>query len=267
MQRGGELMRILVVRLRTVLSILLVVIIATAAFVYIGDFGNGILAVMNKDRQLPIYCVETDEKKISISFDAAWGDQYTSDILDILDKYNVKTTFFLVGFWVDKYPDMVKNIKERGHDVENHSTTHPHMSKLSTEQIAQELNTTGDKIEAITGKKPFLFRPPFGDYNNRLIETAANNGYYTIQWDVDSLDWKELGTQSVVDRVTRNVNKGSIVLFHNNAKYVVEYLPLVIERLQKEGYEIVPISQLIIRDNYYMDHTGMQKSLDRNQKQ
>lgn len=255
-------MKIVLLRKKTMISIILTVVLLSSAFIYIGSFENGILAVMNRDRKLPIYCVATDEKKISISFDAAWGDEYTEGILDILDQYNVKTTFFLVGFWVDKYPDMVKKIKERGHDVQNHSSTHPHMSRLSADQIVKELNTTGDKIQEITGERPFLFRPPFGDYNNKLIETAKENGYYTIQWDVDSLDWKELGAKPVVDRVTRNVKKGSIVLFHNNAKYVLEYLPLVLERLQKDGYEIVPISQLIIRENYYMDHTGMQKKLD-----
>ena len=258
-------MRIFVIQLRTLISLLLIVIVAGGLIMYLGDFSNGILAVMIKDRQLPIYCVETDEKKVAISFDAAWGDQYTENILNTLDQYNVKSTFFLVGFWVDKYPDMVKKIKERGHDVGNHSSTHPHMSKLSEEQISQELNNTGNKIKDITGEIPFLFRPPFGDYNNRLIETATKNGYYTIQWDVDSLDWKELGTQPVVDRVTRNVKKGSVVLFHNNAKYVSEYLPLVIERLQKDGYKIVPISELIIRENYIIDHTGMQKNKNRNE--
>jgi len=263
--KRGVGMRIFVMQRRTLISVLLIVILASVSIRYFGDLSNGILAVMNSDRKLPIYCVETDEKKVSISFDAAWGDEYTQEILNILDKYNVKTTFFLVGFWVDKYPDMVKKIKERGHDIGNHSSTHPHMSKLSKEQISQELNYTGNKIKDITGETPFLFRPPFGDFNNRLIETAYENGYYTIQWDVDSLDWKELGTQPVVDRVTRNVKKGSIVLFHNNAKYVAEYLPLVIERLQREGYEIVPISELIIRENYFIDHTGMQKNNKRNE--
>lgn len=254
-------MRIFVVNKKIALTFIAIILFTGAALIHSGEFGDKLLAVFNRDKVLPIYCVDTEEKKVAISFDAAWGDQYTDGILDILDKYNVKTTFFLVGFWVDKYPDAVKKISERGHEVENHSTTHPHMSKLTEEQIATELNTTGDKIEKITGKKPKLFRPPFGDYNNRLIETGKANGYYTIQWDVDSLDWKELGAQPVVDRVTRNVKKGSIVLFHNNAKYVLEYLPLVIERLQKQGYEIVPISQLIIKEEYYIDHTGMQKKM------
>ena len=230
-------------------------------FSYSDILENKIVAVMSKDKVLPIYCVDQDEEKISISFDAAWGDQFSDEILDILDRYQVKTTFFLVGFWVDKYPDMVKKIHERGHEIGNHSTTHPHMTQLSDEQIAEELNQTGEKIEKLIGKKPTLFRPPFGDYNDRVIEVAKANGYYSIQWDVDSLDWKELGVQPVVDRVVRNVKKGSIVLFHNNAKYVSEYLPLVIERLQKEGYEIVPISELIMKDNFYVDHTGMQRRL------
>ncbi|MBF8984451.1 polysaccharide deacetylase family protein [Lutibacter sp. B2] len=257
-------MKIWVINRRKVLFGLLIVLIVSTAFLYFHDFGNRIVGVMSRDKVLPIYSVDTNEKKIAISFDAAWGDQYTNGILDILDKYNIKSTFFLVGFWVDKYPDMVKKIHDQGHNVANHSSTHPHMTKLSKEQIAQELNKTGEKIKELTGVMPILFRPPFGDYNNLLINTAKENGYYTIQWDVDSLDWKELGTEPVVDRVTRNIKNGSIVLFHNNAKYVLEYLPLVIERLQKDGYEIVPISDLIIKDDYYMDHTGMQKKKDEN---
>ncbi|WP_416198184.1 MAG: Polysaccharide deacetylase family sporulation protein PdaB [Sporanaerobacter sp.] len=241
------------------LRILLVILILFISIIYTSYSNNiSIVEVFYEKRELPIYSVETDEKKISISFDAAWGDEYTRQILDILDKYQVKTTFFLVGFWIDKYPELVKEISERGHDVGNHSTNHPYMSKLSEEQILKELNTTGNKIKDITGKTSILFRPPYGDYNDRLIRTCMENGYYVIQWDVDSLDWKELGVQPVVDRVTRNVNNGSIVLFHNNAKYVTEYLPLVLEKLQSEGYEIVPISELIYKEDFYMDNTGRQ---------
>lgn len=168
----------------------------------------------------------------------------------------------MVGFWIDKYPEHVKEIYNRGHDVGNHSTNHPYMTKLTEEQILKELNDTGNKIKKITGEKPNLFRPPFGDYNDRLINICKGNDYYVIQWDVDSLDWKELGVQPVVDRVTRNVKDGSIVLFHNNAKYILEYLPMVIERLQNEGYEIVPISQLIYKEKFHMDNTGRQKPND-----
>lgn len=239
--------------------IILVIGLLFISIIYTSVRNNiSIIEVFSQEKEIPIYSVETDEKKISISFDAAWGDEFTKDILDILDKYDVKSTFFLVGFWVEKYPEMVKEIYDRGHDVGNHSTNHPYMTKLSEEQIVQELNKTGDQIKKITSEVPILFRPPFGDYNDKLIKACKENDYYVIQWDVDSLDWKEMGAQPVVERVTRNVQKGSIVLFHNNAKYVKEYLPKVIERLQEEGYEIIPVSELIYKENYYVDHTGRQ---------
>ena len=241
------------------IRLLIVLCVALVLLVYISvKTTKNIVAVFAPTKELPIYSVETPEKKIALSFDAAWGDEYSIDILDTLDKYNVKSTFFLVGFWVDKYPEHVKEIVRRGHEIGNHSTTHPNMSQLSLEKILDEINVTGKKIEELTNKKPILFRPPFGDYNDLLIRTLRENGYYTIQWDIDSLDWKELGVQSVVDRVTRNVRNGSIVLFHNNAKYIKEYLPIVIERLQDSGYEIVPISELIYKENFMMDNTGRQ---------
>ncbi|EOC99504.1 polysaccharide deacetylase family sporulation protein PdaB [Caldisalinibacter kiritimatiensis] len=241
-----------------ILKVLIVAILVTVSIVYTNFEEYEIAQVFSRDKSLPIYYVDTEEKRIAISFDAAWGADKTDDILDILDKYDIKTTFFLVGFWVDRYPDMVKEIKKRGHEIGNHSSNHPHMTKLSKEQIVEELKETENKIKELTGQRTVLFRPPFGDYNDRVINACKEAGYYVIQWDVDSLDWKELGVEPVVDRVTKNVKNGSIVLFHNNAKYVAEYLPLVLEKLKAEGYEIVPISELIYKDNYYIDHTGKQ---------
>lgn len=218
----------------------------------------GFDTVFGEGKKLPIYSVDTDEKKIAISFDAAWGDEHTKPILDILDKYHVKTTFFLVEFWVDKFPEAVLEIHKRGHEIGNHSSTHPNMSKLSEEEIIKELKGAEEKIVEITGQRPIVFRPPFGAYNNTLIETCENNGYYVIQWDVDSLDWKDISAEQIVERVTRNVKNGSIILFHNNAEYVEQYLPAIIERFQSEGYEIIPIGQLIMKEDYHMDHAGKQ---------
>lgn len=251
-------MKVLLLNRNKILTVSVVLLLAISSIIFTQVNNNGIIGVFSPDRELPIYCVNTEEKKVAISFDAAWGCQYTDGILDTLDKYKIKSTFFLVGFWVDKYPDKVKEIYDRGHEIGNHSSNHPHMSALNEQQITDELMKTHDKIKSITGTNATLFRPPFGDYDNLLIETCRKNGYYTIQWDVDSLDWKELGVQPVVDRVTKNIKSGSIVLFHNNAKYVSQYLPLVIERLLSEGYEIVPISELIYQDDFYMDHTGKQ---------
>lgn len=251
-------MKIFLVSRKLLLEVSLVLVVLTSIFISNNDIGEKIQSVFNTEKELPIYYVDTDEKKIAISFDAAWGTDHTENILDILDEYDIKTTFFLVDFWVKDYPDIVKEIDKRGHEIQNHSTTHPKMTELSKEGMIEEIKTTEENIEKIIGKKTTLFRPPFGDYSDELMKTLKEIGYYGIQWDVDSLDWKELGVEPVVDKVTRNVKNGSIVLFHNNAKYISEYLPLVLEKLQKENYEIVPVSELIHKEDYHMDNTGKQ---------
>lgn len=217
------------------LRLILVMMIISISMVYNYLGYDPLINVFrNNNRELPIYCVDTPEKKIAISFDAAWGADYTEGLLKTLKNYDVKTTFFLVGFWVDKYPDMVKRIDEEGHEIGNHSSKHPHMSQLSKEQIIEELTRTSEKIEAITSKKVTLFRPPFGDYNNRLIETSRGLGIQAIQWDVDSLDYKDYGTDAIVRRVLSKVKNGSIVLFHNNATYTADALPIILDSLQKK---------------------------------
>ncbi len=211
-------------------------------------------------KALPIYCVQTDEKKISISFDAAWGADDTIKLLDILDKHNVKTTFFMTGGWVSTYPDMVKEIYNRGHDLGNHSENHKEMSKLSASEQKKEITSVDDKIKELTGYDCFLFRPPYGDYNSLLINTVYGCNHYPVQWDVDSLDWKDYGVDSIIKTVTRHkaLGNGSIILMHNGAKFTAEALDRVLTSLEEQGYEIVPISQLIIRENFHMDGTGRQ---------
>ena len=147
-------------------------------------------AVAKGERLIPIYCVETDKPQIAISFDAAWGADDTDRLLEILKENDVKTTFFMCGYWIEKYPEEVKKIAAAGHDLGNHSSTHPHMSKLSKAQIADELLNAENKVRELTGVKMELFRPPFGEYTNDVISTAKENGYYTIQWDVDTLHTK-----------------------------------------------------------------------------
>lgn len=218
----------------------------------------------NSERLLPIYCVETEKPQIAISFDAAWGADDTDTLLQILEENDVKTTFFMCGYWVDKYPEEVKKIAEAGHDLGNHSATHPHMSQLSKEQIKEELITTGNKIEELTGVKSELFRPPFGEYTNDVISAAEECGYYTIQWDVDSLDWKEYGVQEEISKVLnhKKLGNGSIILFHNDAKYTPQALDSIIKGLKEKGYEIVPISELIMRENYTINAEGRQVSTE-----
>lgn len=212
------------------------------------------------ERELPIYSVDTQKKQVALSFDAAWGNEDTQELLSILAKHNVHVTFFMTGGWVESYPEDVKAILAAGHDLGNHSENHKEMSKLSKSEIKKELMSVHDKVKELTGYDMFLFRPPYGDYNNQLITTAKDCGYYTIQWSVDSLDWKDYGTESIIKTVTQHkaLNNGAIILMHNGAKYTKDALETVITTLQQDGYEIVPISQLIYKDNYHMDHTGKQ---------
>lgn len=211
-------------------------------------------------KELPIYCVDSNEDKVALSFDAAWGNEDTQEILDILAKHNVKVTFFMTGGWIEKFPDDVKAIAAAGHDLANHSENHKHMSQLSKEQCIEELMKPHNKVKELTGKEMTLFRPPYGDYNNTLIRAARETGYHTIQWDVDSLDWKDYGVDSIVNTVVnhKHLGNGSIILMHNGAKFTKDALESVILGLKEKGYQIVPISEIIYTENYSMDHEGRQ---------
>ncbi len=219
-----------------------------------------IFTTAQADKKLPIYCVDTAEPKIAISFDAAWGADDTDELLRILEENDVTTTFFLCEYWVKDYPEEVKRIAEAGHDLGNHSATHPHMNELNAEQISKELQLCHDSVKELTGIDMNLFRPPFGEYNNLVIETSYANNYYPVQWDVDSLDWKELGVEHEINQVLnhKNLGNGSIVLFHNDAEYTPKALDTIIKGLKEKGFEIVPISELIYEADFEMNHEGRQ---------
>ena len=217
-----------------------------------------IVGASASQRVLPIYSVERDSKAIALSFDAAWGNEDTQLLIDILNQYNVKATFFLVGDWVDCYPESVKQLYDAGMEIGNHSDNHAHFTKLSSEGITADVSACNEKIKAITGAAPTLFRCPYGEYDDHVVSAINNMGMQVIQWDVDSLDWKELSAEEIYERVTSRAAPGSICLFHNAALHTPEALPSIIECLLSEGFSIVPISQLIYTENYTIDHTGRQ---------
>ncbi|MBP3702673.1 MAG: polysaccharide deacetylase family protein [Lachnospiraceae bacterium] len=212
------------------------------------------------EKELPIYCVEKDKPLISLSFDAAWGNEDTSKLLAVLKKHNVKVTFFMTGGWIEKYPEDVKAIAADGHDLGNHSENHKQMSKLSAEQCKEEIMKPHEKVKKLTGKDMCLFRPPYGDYNDNLINVCRENGYFPIQWDVDSLDWKDYDAATIIRKVTehKHLGNGSIILCHNGAKHTAEALDQMITTLKGKGYTFVPISKLIYKDSYTINHEGRQ---------
>ncbi len=211
------------------------------------------------DRLLPVYNVDRGEEKVcALTFDAAWDDADTDQLIEILDKYGVKATFFMVGSWVEKYPESVKKFADKGHEIMNHSDTHPHINQLSEEKVKEEITACADKIEAITGKRSTLFRGPYGEYNNTVIRAAESLGHKTLQWDVDSLDWKDLEVPDIVTRVTKRVKPGSVMLFHNGAKNTPAALPQIIEKLQKDGYKFVTATELLLPEPTTINHQGTQ---------
>lgn len=250
-------MRVLFFRMKgLVAAIAFVALLAVATFAaYAADAQS---VYWTAARALPVYCVDRDDNKIAITFDCAWGVDYTDALLDCLKDTSVRATFFMVQFWTEKYPEYVKKIDEAGCEIGTHSKTHSYMSRQSETEIKQELESSSQAITAITGKPVDLFRPPYGDYDDLLVNTANGMGIMPIQWDVDSLDWKDLSASDIASRVCERVKSGSIILCHNNGLHTAEALPVIISTLRAKGFEFVPVGELVYRENYTIDPTGRQ---------
>lgn len=239
-----------------------VFILCAVALIRLG--ASGVVSVYNSEaeRKLPIYSVDRGGEKIcSLTFDAAWGDEDTDELIGILSENDVKATFFVVGSWVEKYPNSVKKFFDSGHEIMNHSNTHPHINQLSNAKIEEEITKCDDKIEAVTGIRPTLFRGPYGEYNNNVISAAEKLNHMVIQWNVDSLDWRELSAEEIYERVIKRTESGSIILFHNGAKNTPEALKKILPRLIADGYKFVPVSELVYSENFVVDHSGTQKKV------
>ena len=219
--------------------------------------GNYAWASVNQ-KKLPIYSVETNEKKVAITFDAAWTNQDTQQLIDILKKHNAKATFFIVGDWAEKFPESVKAFYDAGHTIANHSDTHKAFSKCSRNEIKEEIENCNKKLEAITGKKVTLIRAPSGDYTTQSLEVAKDMEMYTIQWDCDSLDYTKISVDEIVNRVVTGTKNGSIILFHNGVENTAPALDKILTELSKQGYSFVSVDDLIYKDNYTINHTGRQ---------
>ncbi len=250
-----------IIRFKSVILCFITAVVITA--LSLSAYYSGAYAVWygGVPGRLPIYSVEREEKVVAISFDCAWGVEHTDAILNALRVGDVKATWFMVEFWTEKYPEYVRKIDGAGHEIGTHSATHSYMSKQNGEEIRLELSTSSEAIEELTGKKVELFRPPYGDYDDELISTAAEEGYYSIQWDVDSLDWKDLSATDIAVRVINGVKNGSIILMHNNGLHTAEAVPIIIDTLKNRGYKFVPIGELIYRENYTINVQGRQVPL------
>ncbi|MCH5163247.1 MAG: polysaccharide deacetylase family protein [Clostridiales bacterium] len=252
-------MRFLVVKRSTL--IVAAIAAVTLALAMTAVYYTGAAAIYNNasPKKVPIYSVETDEKAVALTFDAAWGAEKTLGILDTLESKDACATFFVVSFWAEKYKDTLKKLAASERiEIGTHSATHPYMSKLSKKQMELELTTSRELIEGITERKVELFRPPFGDYSDALLNTCKELGLYAVQWDVDSLDWKNLNKDQITSRVVGGARNGSIILMHNDGAHTLEALPAIIDGLRAKGFKFKTVGELIYKDNYTIDHTGRQ---------
>ncbi len=253
-------MRFWVIKKKTIM--LALAFIAAAALIAVSAIHTDAAAVYMgyTTRQLPVYNVGTEEAKVAISFDAAWGADRTEGIIDTLKEYDAKATFFLVGFWARKYPELVKKMDAAELEIGCHSNTHQHMPKLSDTQLDLDLAASKSAITDITGKDVRVFRAPFGDYSDRMMNACKRAELSVIQWDVDSLDWKDLSAAEMAQRVLGRVKKGSIVLFHNDGKYTLDALPAILLGLKNKGYKAVTVGELLLKGDYYIDHAGTMRA-------
>lgn len=235
-----------------VMSILLAIVMM------VGLLAGKYVSSASTSRNLPIYSVQTDEKEIAITFDAAWTNQDTEQLIEILKKHHATATFFIVGDWADKFPESVKAFHQAGHTIANHSDTHKAFSKSSKEEIREEIVNCNEKLEKITGENITLLRAPSGDYTNESLQIAASLGMTTIQWNIDSLDYTKLSVDEIVERVVSPIENGSIILFHNGVENTAEALDNILTELSEQGYSFVSVNDLIYKENYYLDHTGKQ---------
>lgn len=239
------------------------------SFLYISQ--NKSVFTNCKERLLPICCVENpqEEKIIAFSFDTSNMPEKTEEILEILKRNKIKSTFFIVGKLCENNPDLVKKIQDGAHEIGNHSYAHPDFTKLSSQEIENEIKTCGDKIKEITGISPTLFRFPYGAYNNEALNTAKALGYHAIQWDIDTEDWLERKNShgskdiksEILNKISKNSSTAHIVLMHTSSRATVACLDKTIQEIKSKNYKIVPISEILLKENYEIDALGKQISL------
>ena len=224
----------------------------------LGEKNETIPTASVNNKLLPIYNVQTDTNKVALTMNCAWNADDIDQILEVLKQNNAKITFFLVGDWIDKFPEAVKKIYEDGHEIASHSNTHPHVNNLTYEENIEEIEKSNEKIEKITGQRTQIYRAPYGEYNNTVIQAAQDKGYYTIQWSLDTLDYTGLTGDEMWNRIQDKIKAGDIILTHNGTKYTADSLDMLIKNIKQKGFEIVTVSNLIYTENYTINNNGTQ---------
>lgn len=250
-------MKLLVIDKYTAATVVLIAALVAAALP-LSRMADETEEVSATERSLPIYSVERPDRRVSVTFDCAWGADDVDAIISALAKENCRATFFVVGTWAEKYPDAVKKLKEAGHEIANHSYDHTYYTQLSPEAMLEDMEKCDQAIKTACGADARFFRAPAGDYNNSVVDTVTGSGRLCIQWDVDSLDYRGLSADEMETRIMSKVQNGSIILFHTGTDNTAAALGQILKKLKSEGYEFCPVGELVYFDSYTVDHTGRQ---------
>ncbi|MGB4044345.1 MAG: polysaccharide deacetylase family protein [Thermacetogeniaceae bacterium] len=195
-------------------------------------------------RRKPIYQGNPEKKQVAITVNVDWGEEHIPQMLDLFQKNRVKATFFISGRWASEHQQLVRKIAESGHEIGNHGFSHPHVNDLSVEENMKEIQETSKVIEQAAQRKTRYFAPPYGEYNDSVLEAAAKTKHQIILWTVDTVDWQKPPADEINSRVLSRVHNGAIILMHPTEP-TLEALPEMLTGLPQQGYQIVPLEKLI----------------------
>jgi peptidoglycan-N-acetylglucosamine deacetylase len=204
----------------------------------------------------PIYSVKTTEKVATLTFDISWGSQMAPKVLDVLKQEGVKATFFLSGPWAKNHQELVQRIRDDGHDIQSHGQEHVDLNKLGREGAAKNVARAHEILKEMAPKEPSYIRPPNGAFDKNSVQGAKDLGYATVIWSVDSLDWKNPGVDTIINRATKLIHPGAIILMHasDSCKQTDQALPVVIKNLRAQGYKFLTLDPLV--RTYGVDDNG-----------
>lgn len=189
----------------------------------------------------------TDQKVVALTFDHSWGNKFTPSILDTLKQNNIQCTFFIMGPWAKKYPEVAQRMVADGHQIASHGYRHDNYGDKPAEWVKEDIKKAHELIKEVTGVEPSLIRPPNGHYSQRSLAATDAIGYKTIIWNVDSLDWKNPGKEVIIDRVVKRLKPGAIILMHasDTPLQTADALPVLLDKIKAQGYRIVTVGELL----------------------
>ena len=254
-------MRIFVLKKSTIIRAVVFIVLLAAAVIYTQAIASDSApAIGEAGKEMPVCSVETDDPVVAITIDTAFGDDYTDEILKILDEKKVKATFFVLGLWAEKNPAKLDAIVKAGHEIANHSMSHTRYTDMTPEQIKEDVGKANENIKKATNKENIFVRMPYGAFDDKTIKTLQEEGYIPVKWSLDSKDWKQAGKEALKNNVINNLKKGSIIIFQNNIMDTSQALGEIIDEIKKRDYKTATLSEMMLTDNFIIDDNGVQKS-------